>query len=52
MDKGGSVGDKDNRIDLGYVMEGEVTGSPMGFTMGGEKKSVLLAFFLDFLVGK
>lgn len=38
MDKGGSVGDKDNRIDLGYVMEGEVTGSPMGFAMGRKKK--------------
>ena len=37
-------------MDLRGTLEGEVIESPVGFVM--RRKSVLLAFFLDFLIGK
>lgn len=37
-------------MDLRCTLEGEVIESPVGFVTG--RKSVLLAFFLDFLIGK
>ena len=40
-------------MDLGCALEGEMTGCPSGFVMGGgEKIRVLLAFRLDYPVGK
>lgn len=51
MGKSGTSGEEDNWIELGCALEGQVTGFPTGFVMR-RKRSVLLAFSLDFLVGK